>query len=162
MLFSVISKHFRKVSAFFHFKSSLFCCPFVSAMLAYAHRYIFLLELLLFMGDGLDNQRGNGKAYPPSRHPPPADEQPPDNAMMLILELGFSYDLITYIFASTIRTFHFLIISFLFVFWNTIKSTIFLIVSTTQYTIINIHALFPVARINATTAAMMISANISA
>ena len=59
------------------------------------------------MGNGLDDQRGKRETYPPSRYPPPADEQPPDNAMMLILELRFSYDLITYIFASAVWAFHF-------------------------------------------------------
>ena len=131
-------------------------------MLAHTHRYIFLLEFLLFVGKNLNDQSWNGKKYPPSWHPPPADEEPPNNTVMLILEFRFSCNLDIHIFASTIRAFHFDNLLYYLFFRNMIRSIIFFAVSTPQYAIIIPHALLPAAIVTATTAAMMMSANMSA
>ena len=63
--------------------------PTIPTSLAYGDRFILVDRLLLFISKKLKNQRRDRKVKPFDRDPPPADEKPPENAVVLILQLDF-------------------------------------------------------------------------
>ena len=56
-------------------------------LIQYGDRFIFVDRFLLFTSKYLKKQRRDCKVKPFDRNPPPTDEQPPDNAVVLILQL---------------------------------------------------------------------------
>lgn len=56
----------------------------------------------------LTNQGRQGQENPFERHPIPAEQQPPYDAMMFLFFLDVINDIDGYIFAAAIRTFHML------------------------------------------------------
>ena len=67
---------------------------------------MLLLELLFLRSENLDDQGRDGEHKPLDRNPPPADDQPPENAVMLVDELCLGHDLHIDISALTLRANH--------------------------------------------------------
>ena len=76
--------------------------PTIPTSLAYGDRFILVDRLLLFISKKLKNQRRDRKVKPFDRDPPPADEKPPENAVVLILQLDFVDRADLYLVAATL------------------------------------------------------------
>lgn len=92
--------------------------PVVAAILANAHGAMLNLRFVFLRGENFDDQGRDCKYKPLDGPPPPADEQPPEQAVVNRFQIGFRYHLDIYIFASAFRTFHFSILSFQYVQLN--------------------------------------------
>ena len=75
--------------------------PTIPTSLAYGDRFILVDRLLLYISKKLKNQRRDRKVKPFDRDPPPVDEKPPENAVVLILQLDFVDRADLYLVAAT-------------------------------------------------------------
>ena len=67
--------------------------PSVRALLAGTHRDGDVLRLVALRRKNLDNQRGQEQEHPLHRHPPPANEKPPEDVVVLRFQLRLVDDL---------------------------------------------------------------------
>ena len=79
------------------------------AVLAYADGLHVVDDPLLFVAEDLEEQGGNGEAQPFDREPPPADEDPPEDAVMDVFQPGFVDHLYVYVLASAFGAGHLVI-----------------------------------------------------
>ena len=75
--------------------------------MAHADGMRFIDDLLLFVSEDLEQQRGYREDDPFDRDPPPADEDPPEDAVMRVLQPGFVDHLNIDILTAAFRTNHF-------------------------------------------------------
>lgn len=80
--------------------------PVVAAVLAYPHGFVRGLYTLFFVPDQRRKKCRDGQKQPFERHPPPADEAPPQATVALINQLRFRNHLHIDVFASTPRASH--------------------------------------------------------
>lgn len=72
------------------------------------HAFVGGLQLLSFRCENLNNQCRDGQENPFDGEPPPTNEDPPEDAAVFGLQLGFSDHLDIYIGAAAFWTSHFL------------------------------------------------------
>lgn len=82
------------------------CLPCVSAVLTDAHRLMYCFGFVLSGAEDRNDQSRQREAKPPKGNPPPADEQPPEDAVMLALELRFGNCLYINVLALALGTNH--------------------------------------------------------
>lgn len=80
--------------------------PSIRALLAGAHRDGDVLRLVALRRENLDNQRRQEQEHPLHRHPPPADEKPPEDIVVFLLELRLVDDLYGNVGAFALRANH--------------------------------------------------------
>lgn len=101
----------------------------MSAILADTHAFVCGFQFLPLGGKNLDNQCRNEQADPLDRKPPPTNADPPNDAVVLVLQLGFSYHLDIHIVAAALGTSHFTIplphFSFYIMNWTSQKINLF-------------------------------------
>ena len=83
---------------------SLLDFPVIAAILADTYGFRDVHSLLLPVPEDLEDQRRNGQEDPLDGDPPPTHEDPPENAVMLILQLYLVYDLDIHILTAAFRT----------------------------------------------------------
>ena len=107
----MFQKDENKTSRFLRSRGFICVCllypPTVPAFLAQAHGLYVVDDPLLFMPEDLEQQRRHREEDPFDRDPPPAHEEPPEDAVVGILQLGFVDHLNVDIFASAFRADHF-------------------------------------------------------
>lgn len=80
--------------------------PSVRALLAGTHRDGDVLRLVALRRKNLDNQRGQEQEHPLHRHPPPANEKPPEDVVVLRFQLRLVNDLYGHVGAFALRANH--------------------------------------------------------
>ena len=87
-------------------RKQLLYLPAFSAVLADRHLPVDRLHFISLRGEDLHNQCRYCKEDPLNGNPPPANQKPPENPMMLFFELSFRNNLYADICASAFWTFH--------------------------------------------------------
>jgi len=79
----------------------------MTAVLTDTHAFVNSLQLLPLRGKNLDNKCRDGQEDPLDGDPPPTNKNPPEEAAVFGLQLGFSDHLNIHIGAATFWTSHF-------------------------------------------------------
>ena len=80
--------------------------PTMAAVVAYPHAAVLLHQLLTLGRKNLDDKRRDRKDNPFDGYPPPSDEYPPEEAVMLVLQLGIGDNLRGNVVAFAFRANH--------------------------------------------------------
>lgn len=80
--------------------------PTIGAILTDANGLLLVQNFLSLGCKNCNNEGREGEEQPPEGKPPPANEQPPQNAVMLVFYLHFVHNSYIYIFTATPGTFH--------------------------------------------------------
>lgn len=78
----------------------------MAAILTDAHGFVLRFGLITLRRKNLHDDSGDGKKDPPDRHPPPANEKPPEKPVVLSAELRFCHHLHAHVFTVTFRASH--------------------------------------------------------
>ena len=82
------------------------CFPCVSAVLADAHRLMYCFGFVLPRTEDCNDQSRQCEEQPPDGNPPPTNAHPPDDAVMLTLQLRFGNCLYVNVLALAFGTNH--------------------------------------------------------